>query len=88
MESATFRNWLAERGCRFDHHSEKRSEGHATVTIHREGQTAELPLIGANKALDFDTARDICMKLALDWTELPGPEGWGEASGALSRETP
>jgi len=28
MESATFRKWLAERGCRFDQHEhEKRGEG-------------------------------------------------------------
>ena len=37
MEIATFRKWLAERGCRFDAQSEKRGEGHGTVTIHRLG---------------------------------------------------
>ena len=37
MESATFRKWLAEHGCRFDTPSEKRGEGHGTMTIHRAG---------------------------------------------------
>ena len=33
MESATFRKWLAERGCRFDQHEhEKRGEGQVIVT--------------------------------------------------------
>ena len=48
MEYATFRKWLDEHGCRFDTQSEKRGEGHGTVTIHRAGRTAELPLVGAN----------------------------------------
>ena len=39
MESATFRKWLAERGCRFDQHEhEKRGEGQVIVTVHREGR--------------------------------------------------
>jgi transposase InsO family protein len=50
MENATFRKWLAEQGCRFDTQSEKRGEGHGTVTIHRAGRTAELPLVGAHVA--------------------------------------
>jgi len=52
MEYATFRKWLAERGCRFDTQSEKRGEGYGTVTIHRAGRTAELPLVGASHNLD------------------------------------
>ena len=52
MEYATFRKWLAEHGCRFDTQSEKRGEGHGTVTIHRAGRTAELPLVGARHNLD------------------------------------
>ena len=47
MESATFRNWLAERGCRFDyreHH--ERGEGHVMVTVHREERTSQAPLGG------------------------------------------
>ena len=42
MEYATFRKWLSERGCRFDTQREERGEGHGTVTIDREGRTAEL----------------------------------------------
>jgi hypothetical protein len=50
MEYATFRKWLVEHGCRFDTQSEKRGEGHGTVTIHRAGRTAELPLVGASRS--------------------------------------
>ena len=75
MDSDTFRSWLAERGCRFDHHEETRGRGQAAVTIHHEGRTAELPLVGSHKPIDLDTARDICQALGLDWSQLPGPEG-------------
>jgi hypothetical protein len=38
MESATFRKWLADRGCRFDHHEhQQRVKGQMMVTVHREG---------------------------------------------------
>jgi hypothetical protein len=49
MENATFRKWLIEQGCRFDSQHEERGEGHGTVTIHREGRTAELPLAGSRQ---------------------------------------
>ena len=52
MEIATFRKWLAEHGCRFGAESENREEGNGTVTVHRLGRTAELPLVGANHELD------------------------------------
>jgi hypothetical protein len=75
MDSETFRSWLAERGCRFDHHEEDRGDGQAAVTVHREGRTARLPLIGSHKPIDLETARAVCTALALDWSELPGPAG-------------
>ena len=75
MEYATFRKWLAEHGCRFDTQSEKRGEGHGTVTIHRAGRTAELPLVGASHNLDPRSVRQVCEALGLDWSKLPGPEG-------------
>ena len=74
MNSDTFRTWLAERGCRFDHHEEDRGDGQAAVTVHREGRTAQLALIGSRKPIDPETARDVCRALALDWSELPGPK--------------
>ena len=73
MDSETFRDWLAERGCRFDHQGEERGKGHAGVTVHCEGRTAQLPLVGSRKAIDPEAARAICEALALDWSELPGP---------------
>ncbi len=74
MNSETFRNWLAERGCRFDHHEEQRGKGQAAVTVHREGRTAQLRLIGSRKPINLETTRAVCQALALDWSELPGPE--------------
>jgi hypothetical protein len=75
MEYVTFRKWLAEHGCRFDTQSEKRSEGHGTVTIHRAERTAELPLVGASHNLDPRSVRQVCEALGLDWSKRPGPEG-------------
>ena len=46
MEYGTFKLWLTERGCRFDTQPKQRGEGHGAVTIHREGRTAELLLVG------------------------------------------
>ena len=46
MENATFRKWLTEQGCHFDTQHEGRGEGHGTLTIRREGRTAEMPLVG------------------------------------------
>jgi hypothetical protein len=73
MESETFRDWLVERGCRFDHHEEQRGKGQAAITVHRKGRSAELPQVGSHKPIDLDTARAVCQTLGLDWTELPGP---------------
>jgi len=64
MESATFRKWLTERGCRFDQHEHERGEGQVIVTVHREGRKAEVPL----------GVRRTCEELGLDWSELPGPK--------------
>ena len=75
MENATFEKWLAERGCRFDKSQEKRGGGHRAVTIHREGRTAELPLVGAGHKLDPRSVRQVCEALGLDWSDLPGPKG-------------
>jgi hypothetical protein len=75
MESATFRKWLAERGCRFDRHEhEQRGEGQTIVTVHREGRTAQLPLIGSRQRLDPRVVRRVCEDLGLNWSELPGPK--------------
>ena len=73
MESATFRDWLAERGCRFSQEPEARGLGQGAVMVHREGRTAELPLAGSRKPIDPATAQAICEALALDWSQLPGP---------------
>jgi hypothetical protein len=76
MESATFRKWLAERGCRFDSHEhEKRGEGQAKITVHLNGRRSEAPLGGSREAIDPEVARHICEQLGLDWSELPGPAG-------------
>ena len=75
MDSETFRSWLAERGCRFDHKTRReRGTGHGAVTVHREGRSAILPLLGSRQAIDPGLAHEICRALDLDWTNLPGPK--------------
>ena len=75
MESATFRKWLEERGCRFDQHEhEHRHHGPVMVTVHHEGRTSVAPLGGSRQALDSRDVRRVCEELGLDWSELPGPE--------------
>ena len=60
MESATFRKWLSEQGCRFDTQHEGRGEGHGTLTIHRGGRTAEMPLVGSQHELDMKSVHQVC----------------------------
>ena len=74
MESATFRKWLAERGCRFEAGKDTvETIGHAYVTVRRGDRWAVLPDIGTKKALDPRIVREIVDKLGFDWNELPGP---------------
>ena len=75
MEYATFRDRLAKHGCRFDTQHEERGEGHGTVTIHREGRTAELTLTGSRHELDPHSVHQVCEALGLNWSDLPGPKG-------------
>jgi hypothetical protein len=75
MNSATFRKWLAEQGCRFDsqeHHH--RHEGHVMVTVHREGRKTEIPLGGSHHDIDPRVVRHACEELGLDPSQLPGPQ--------------
>lgn len=75
MESATFRKWLAEQGCRFDRHEhQQRHSGHVMVTVHRDGRKAEVPLGGSRQILDARVVRQACDDLGLDWSKLPGPK--------------
>lgn len=76
MESATFRKWLVEQGCRVDHgEHEQRHTGHVMVTVHREGRKAEVPLGGSHQILDPRVVRKACEELGLDPSQLPGPKG-------------
>lgn len=75
MESATFRKWLADRGCCFDHNEhEKRGKGQVVVTVHREGQKTEVPLGGSHQTLDQRVVHQACEELGLDPSQLPGPQ--------------
>jgi DNA-binding IclR family transcriptional regulator len=66
MESATFRKWLAERGCAFDQHATGQgAHGIASVTAHREGRKAVIPLVGSRKRLDPRQVREIVESLGL-----------------------
>ena len=76
MESATFRKWLADRGCAFDQHTTGRgTHGIASVTAHREGRKAVIPLVGSRKRLDPQQVKEIVESLGLDPSELPGEKG-------------
>lgn len=73
MESATFRKWLIEQGCRFDRHEhEERHEGHVMVTVHRDGRKTMVPLGGSRQILDARVVRRACEELGLDCSQLPG----------------
>ena len=74
MEYGTFREWLTQQGCSFDAQHRGRGEGHGVVIIHREGRTAELPLVGLRQELDEDSVREVCKVLDLKWSDLPGPK--------------
>jgi hypothetical protein len=74
MESATFRQWLAERGCSFDAGKDTgRTEGHAYVTVRLGNRKAVIPDVGTHKRLDPEVVRKIVDELGLNWNELPGP---------------
>ncbi len=75
MQSATFRKWLAERGCQFRQRARGHGLGHPVVTVVRDGRTAELPLVGSREDLDPDQVREVCERLGLDWSELPSEKG-------------
>jgi hypothetical protein len=73
MESATFRKWLVEQGCRFDQHEQhQRHEGHVMVTVHRDDRKTVVPLGGSHQILDPRVVRRTCEELGLDWSQLPG----------------
>jgi hypothetical protein len=75
MESATFRSWLAEHGCRFDHSEHhQRGEGPVMVTVHRDGRKSEVPLGGSHQILDKRIVQQACEELGLDPSLLPGPQ--------------
>jgi len=73
MESATFRKWLVEQGCRIDHgEHDRRHHGQAMVTVHREGRKSEVPLGGTHQTLDVRIVHRACEELGLDPAQLPG----------------
>jgi hypothetical protein len=81
MESATFRKWLAEHGCGFDPHQEKRGTGQVNVTVHREGRKAEVPLGGSRQILDARIIRCACEELGVRLVRIGGT-----AEPGVSRE--
>ena len=64
MESATFRKWLVEQGCRIDSDEHPRGhEGHVMVTVHREDRKTRAPLGGSRQALDPRVGAGLAMSL-------------------------
>ncbi len=75
MESATFRKWLVQQGCRIDHGEHHlRHEGRVMVTVHRGGRKAEVPLGGSHRIIDARLVHQACEELGLDPEQLPGPK--------------
>jgi hypothetical protein len=75
MESATFRKWLVEHGCRIDRDEHPRGhEGPVMVTVHREGRKSRVALGGSHKDLDPRVVLQACKDLGLDSSQLPGPK--------------
>lgn len=69
MESAVFRTWLRDRGCRLQW--EDSALGQMTMTARLQGRCAELPLDGPHARLEPEKLRAVCDRLGLDWRELP-----------------
>jgi len=75
MESATFRKWLIEQGCRIDSDEHPRGhEGHIMMTVHREGRKTRVQIGGPHQVLDPRLVQRACEELALDASQLPGPK--------------
>jgi len=75
MESATFRKWLADRGCTFERHERgKGGRGHVVVGVRLGDRRAELPDVGTKKHLPDEVVRNIVDALGLNYDELPGPK--------------
>ena len=62
-------------GLSFDTQQEGRGDGHGSLTIDRDGRTAELPVVGPHHELDPRAVRRVCEALGLAWSDLPGPKG-------------
>jgi hypothetical protein len=77
MQSATLRKWLEERGCEFRQHRKVRhkTSGFSSVTVRREGRTAELPLVGSRAEIPPEVVYAIVDQLGLDRNELPRIKG-------------
>src|SRR5262245_48725263 len=82
MESATFRKWLADRGCRFDHGHEKRGEGPVMVIVHHEGRKAEVPLADLARSSTLALYAASARNLALTGPSCRGRKPACEASVA------
>jgi hypothetical protein len=73
MESATFRKWLSDRGCRIERlpTTKAKKEGITHVLVRRGEREAELPLAGSRKRLPLAVVHEIVDRLGLDRSELP-----------------
>ena len=76
MNSANFRRWLVEHGCRVERRMRVRHKrsGIGSALVRRGDREAELPLVGSRKDLPVDVVIEVVAKLGLDPAELPGPK--------------
>jgi len=76
MNSATFRKWLMDHGCRVERHMRVKHKraGISTALVRYGDREAELPLVGSRKDLPGDVILGVVDKLGLDRSDLPGPK--------------
>ena len=82
MESATFRKWLTERGCRFDRHEhQKQGDGQVIVTVHGEGPQRRRSLLEARaRSLTLGWCAGRAKSLALNGRSCQGRRVKSEAA--------
>jgi len=78
MESGTFGQWLAERGCSFETCKDTSgAQGQAYVTVRYGHHQVVLPQIRSKKRLDPRIIKYVIDELGIDWNELPDPASHG-----------
>lgn len=71
MRADTLKNWLKDKGCRFDEHKHDRAEGHGSLAIKLGDKHSVLPLAGTHQDLDDNDVERVLSELGLTDKDLP-----------------